>query len=152
MKKLIALLLALVMVFALAACGGDSGTNGEKKDEKTSTDGVKGDWVGSHKIDMDEGSFSMYFKMSFTDDSYKIVIDEDKTLDSYEDLLDSVDAEESEKELAIQMMRGELGDEKSGKYEYKDGIVIMDGEETGKLENGKLVIEVDGEKMEFERA
>ena len=147
MKKLIALLLALVMVFALAACGGDSGA----KDEKTSADGVKGDWVGSQKIEMDEGSFSMYFKMSFTDDSYKIVVDEDKTLDSYEDLLDSIDAEESEKELALQLMRGELGDEKTGKYEYKDGIVTMDGEETGKLENGKLVIEVDGEKMEFER-
>lgn len=157
MKKILALLLALVMVFALAACGGDSGTSDEKEEGKsnsadTKTDGVKGDWTGAATIDMGDGvTFKMHCTLSFDDDSYEITIDEDKTLASYEDVLDSMEMEEAEKEAALQLMSGNLNQSESGEYEYKDGVLTMDGEEAGRLEDGKLILDMDGEEIEFKR-
>jgi len=100
MKKVLALLLALVMVFSLAACGGDGSESAEKKPEATNTetnktvdgngetnkeaadngDTILGEWIGV-------GGDSFGFSMTATDAAaYTITLEEggkgSTTLDS----------------------------------------------------------------------
>lgn len=64
MKKLVALLLALVTVFALCACGGTAGQNGPKLD-RNSTDAYLGTWEyesenGNKRLIINRGGVGKY--------------------------------------------------------------------------------------------
>lgn len=131
LKKLLALLMAVVMVFALAACGNGAESDSDDDDKKSSSsskdeDGVEGKWKATYTADAEmlglkgyDVSLNMYFELTIEGDTFEMGLSADKMRDSYMDFTEDVaiitweemiadyDSEE-EAETALSMTREEF--------------------------------------------
>jgi hypothetical protein len=164
MKKLLALLLALVMIFALAACGGNSNDDDDDKPSKKKGLEDKWSWVMSMDGEMMgledfDGEFSMTVLFDFDDGKYTITLDEkalDKSVKAFEqDMVDyMVEAgldEASAREMVEEMdlagtMAESMEDEmtESGTYTAEDGKLTMTNEDG---DEEVYSYEIKGDKM-----
>ncbi len=166
MKKFLALLLALVMVFALAACGGNGDDSG-KGDKK---EGIVGAWTFTYEMDGEDMGLEDY--KGTVDLVCNVEFDKDGTcvctmdMDAMEDVFD--DLRKDMVDYMVEMLYDELGKDDAEEYceeefgmsckeyceENIDQIVdemmaeFEDLEEEGAYTYEDGVLELDGEELE----
>ncbi len=177
MKKLIAMLLCLVMVLGLAACGSSGGKTGIVGNWKATVNfadiigaedlaGME-EYINVDKINLtitlkftDDGKYTLALDQKSVDNMIDVIADgmEDMFKDmaelygiSYEDLMAESGISDLREALAEEMDLGDI--EESGKYTWEDGVLTMDGEETDVELNGNtLTVDIDGVEVTFKRS
>ncbi len=179
MKKLLSLLLALMMVFALAACGESDGGKDDDDEEEEGPVSIIGTWEGTMEFtgeDMGLEDLDIEYEVDF-----EITFDEDGTCCA---VIDEKDMEEFSIELTIQMLYETLGGEDEAEaymeeeygmsckeyaedeiegsfseddleeecdYTYEDGVLELDGEELEcTIKGSKMTLEGDSEFLGIE--
>ena len=146
LQKILALLLALMMVFALAACGGD---DSEKKDEESAEPTLVGQWNSHSTVPFDSGIKESNLKLAAVmqydfraDGTAYISVDEDSMRRHLKD-----------QESALKAALAAIADDVDTAYtQYCDELLEtlsqnVDG--TWTLDGNALTLKFDGEETAY---
>lgn len=156
MKKLLALLLALVMIFALAACGAGDTTN-KDDDDKKEKKGLEDSWTWTITMDSEamgmegfDSGFTMAVLFDFTKDGkFTMTLDEQVMEKSLEDFADAmvdylVDQGAGSKDEVQAIV-----DEMDIASMFEEAMEEMEASGTYKTEGDKLTMMKDGEEAVY---
>lgn len=161
LKRLLALLMAVVMLFSLAACADNTVSDDDDDDKEKKPEGVEGLWQCAWTFEMDEDgpeslqgyglSFTVYMEIEFEDDTFELTCNKKKTERSveayFEDVVDiawdqMIEAAGSEEAVIekLGMDKDEYFEENFGEERIEEMMKSFDEKKEG-------TYELDGEEL-----